>query len=122
MCFFLLLCPYLSQFKHGFQGKLVLNKVIFHISVIGQISKTLNSPLPCFGIYLGIAKPPGIITGSIQSVTVMTEVLQQAKQKGCNCQCLCTQTIYQYSLSALLGQFLGGALSKLPQTVIITSS
>lgn len=31
-------------------------------------------------------------------------------------------TLCHYSLSALLGQFLCGALSKLPQTVIITSS
>lgn len=31
----LYLCPpYLCQFKHSFQGSLVLNKVIFHISII----------------------------------------------------------------------------------------
>lgn len=32
------------------------------------------------------------------------------------------KTLCYYSLSALLGQFLCGALSKLPQTVIITPS
>lgn len=55
---FCVLFSYLGQFKHGFQGRLIFNKVIFHVSIISQISKTLDSPLPCFGIYLGIAEPP----------------------------------------------------------------
>lgn len=59
-CMFLYVCylTHLCQFKHGFQGNLILNKVIFHISIVSQISKTLNCPIPCFGINLGITKPP----------------------------------------------------------------
>lgn len=57
---FSLYCLYLSQFKHGSQGRLILNKVIFYICIISQISKTLDGPLPCFGINLRITKPPEI--------------------------------------------------------------
>lgn len=49
---------YLGKFKHGFHGRLIFNKVIFHISIISQICKTLYGPVPCFGINLGITKPP----------------------------------------------------------------
>lgn len=42
--------PYLCQFEHSFHGSLVLNKVIFHISIICEISETLNSPISCFRV------------------------------------------------------------------------
>lgn len=47
----------LGQFKHGFQSKFILHKVILHISIVSQISKTLNSPFSCLGINLRITKP-----------------------------------------------------------------
>ena len=76
--FFLSVClliSYLGQFKHGSQGKLILNKVIFHISIISQISKSLNSPLPCFGIYLGITEPPRSRKKEIKPQLVMMKTV-----------------------------------------------
>lgn len=104
-----LLSSNLCQFKHGFQGRLILHKIVFYISIVSQISQTLNRPLPCFGINLGIAEPPESRKNGdqLQSPLIFMDI---------NLLDYFSHILYNlcvYLLPALLGQLLCGAFSKL---------
>lgn len=49
----------LGQFKHGLQGRDVLDKVVLHVSIQSEVGQALCCPSPGTGVYRLIAQPPG---------------------------------------------------------------